>query len=269
MADTKISNLPSSTTPLAGTEVVPLVQSGATKQVSIENLTNGRTVLVEKLGVGTDTPNATPMIHVYGGTPRIWAEYDSAGSLLEIGSDSASSFIYNRNNQPLDFGVNNALKWQLTTAGSLTQKVASTGIDFTANTPASGMTSQLLNWYEEGTWTPVAYGTTSAGTGTYVAQSGKYTRIGNSVHFTLSIAWTAHSGTGDLRISGLPFTSDANGAALSVWSYTLGFSGQLTAYVASSNTFIVLEGISNNAASTPVGMDTNVGGLNISGCYFI
>jgi hypothetical protein len=44
MADTKISALPASTTPLAGTEVLPIVQGGATKQVSVANLTAGRAV---------------------------------------------------------------------------------------------------------------------------------------------------------------------------------------------------------------------------------
>lgn len=42
MADTKISALPASTTPLAGTEVLPIVQGGATRQVSVANLTAGR-----------------------------------------------------------------------------------------------------------------------------------------------------------------------------------------------------------------------------------
>jgi hypothetical protein len=44
MADTKISALPASTTPLAGTEVLPIVQSGSTKQVSVANLTAGRAI---------------------------------------------------------------------------------------------------------------------------------------------------------------------------------------------------------------------------------
>lgn len=39
MADLKISQLSSATTPLAGTEVVPLVQSGATKKVAVDDLT--------------------------------------------------------------------------------------------------------------------------------------------------------------------------------------------------------------------------------------
>jgi hypothetical protein len=44
MADLKISALTASTTPLAGTEVLPIVQSGTTKQVSVANLTAGRSV---------------------------------------------------------------------------------------------------------------------------------------------------------------------------------------------------------------------------------
>jgi len=44
MADTKISALTASTTPLAGTEVLPIVQSGTTKQVSVANLTAGRVI---------------------------------------------------------------------------------------------------------------------------------------------------------------------------------------------------------------------------------
>ena len=44
MADVKISALPASTTPLAGTEVLPIVQGTTTKQVSVANLTAGRTV---------------------------------------------------------------------------------------------------------------------------------------------------------------------------------------------------------------------------------
>ena len=44
MADAKISALPASTTPLAGTEVLPIVQSSTTKKVSVSDLTAGRSV---------------------------------------------------------------------------------------------------------------------------------------------------------------------------------------------------------------------------------
>jgi hypothetical protein len=42
MADKKISALTSATTPLAGTEVLPIVQSNETVKVSIDNLTTGK-----------------------------------------------------------------------------------------------------------------------------------------------------------------------------------------------------------------------------------
>jgi len=44
MANSKISALTSATTPLAGTEVLPVVQSSTTKQVSVADLTSGRAV---------------------------------------------------------------------------------------------------------------------------------------------------------------------------------------------------------------------------------
>lgn len=44
MADSKISALPAATTPLAGTEVLPIVQASTTRQVSVANLTAGRAI---------------------------------------------------------------------------------------------------------------------------------------------------------------------------------------------------------------------------------
>lgn len=45
MADLKISQLPAATTPLAGTEVLPIVQTGTTKQVSVDNVIASRASL--------------------------------------------------------------------------------------------------------------------------------------------------------------------------------------------------------------------------------
>jgi hypothetical protein len=53
MADTKISALPASTTPLAGTEVLPIVQSSTTRQVSVANLTAGRAISATQLTLTT------------------------------------------------------------------------------------------------------------------------------------------------------------------------------------------------------------------------
>lgn len=53
MADTKISALTASTTPLAGTEVLPIVQGGVTKQVSVADLTAGRAISATQLTLST------------------------------------------------------------------------------------------------------------------------------------------------------------------------------------------------------------------------
>ena len=53
MADLKISALTASTTPLAGTEVLPIVQSSTTKQVSVANLTAGRAISATQITLTT------------------------------------------------------------------------------------------------------------------------------------------------------------------------------------------------------------------------
>ena len=82
------------------------------------------------------------------------------------------------------------------------------GIDFSANSNAGGMTGEVLNDYEEGTWTPTWGSLGTAPTCTYVAQHGAYTKIGRVVHITCYVETTAASGgSGILTIAGLPFAA--------------------------------------------------------------
>ena len=87
------------------------------------------------------------------------------------------------------------------------------GIDFSATSDAGGMTSELLDDYEEGTFTPTYSFSSSTGTFTYDAQIGRYTKIGNRCFFSVIVRSTGHSGTtnGLFRIANLPFNvlSDA------------------------------------------------------------
>jgi hypothetical protein len=80
------------------------------------------------------------------------------------------------------------------------------GIDFSA-TPGTG-TSELFADYEEGTFTP-AYQTSNSDI-TYSAGTnvnGKYTKVGNTVFFSLMIRGNITGGTGSLRITGLPYAA--------------------------------------------------------------
>lgn len=79
MADKKISALPAATTPLGGTEVLPIVQGGTTDKVSVENLTKGRAVEVTRLlanGAFDANPPSTssvPIVRVNeGGALSLW-----------------------------------------------------------------------------------------------------------------------------------------------------------------------------------------------------
>lgn len=58
MADLKISQLTGATTPLAGTEVLPVVQSSSTVKVAVSDLTSGRTVDMNIGLVNTTTARA-------------------------------------------------------------------------------------------------------------------------------------------------------------------------------------------------------------------
>ena len=72
----------------------------------------------------------------------------------------------------------------------------------------SATAANLLDDYEEGTWTPVLTGTTSlSGTQTYGNTSGKYCKVGAMVFCHMTIGLTAKATiSGSLVITGLPFT---------------------------------------------------------------
>lgn len=123
----------------------------------------------------------------------------------------------------------------------------------------------------QGTFTPTSRGSTSAGAGTYTSQSGTYTISGGRLHFELQIAWSAHTGTGDLWIEGLPFAPKAAipTVALSVMHAGLatGAGTQLAAQVPTGETRIYLFGIATGAGATAVAVDTVVSMLRIAGSY--
>lgn len=78
MADLKISQLTGATTPLAGTEVLPIVQSSTTKKVTVADLTEGRAISAASLNLTT-----TPLPIASGGTalataPPMFAAYSDS-----------------------------------------------------------------------------------------------------------------------------------------------------------------------------------------------
>ena len=185
MANTKISALTSATTPLAGTEVLPIVQSSATVKVATNDLT-----------VRNIRANATTgILQVTGpaaASTRVMTVPDA--NFTAARTDAAQSFTGN----------------QTLSTGNLIIGTSGQGIDFSATSHPAGMTSELLADYEEGTWTPIFLPETNSFTSiTYNTQSGRYTKIGRVVYFDFSLrtaSLTIGTATDALRISGLPFT---------------------------------------------------------------
>lgn len=101
-------------------------------------------------------------------------------------------------------------------AGLTSDGTKVTQIAFPATQVPSG-NANTLDDYEEGTFTPTLFGSTTPGSPTYVAQIGKYTKIGNLVtyHIYVEISNGGATTAGNWKIGGLPFTptSDWNGGS--------------------------------------------------------
>ena len=99
----------------------------------------------------------------------------------------------------------------ITSEGNIKIYRSGAGIDFsvTDDSGSSGTTnvSELLDDYEEGDWIPTMFGSTTAGTTTYTHQTGHYTKIGNRVIVSGTVAATTSGASGDLRIGNFPFVA--------------------------------------------------------------
>tara|TARA_R100001594_G_scaffold82528_1_gene117045 strand:+ start:67 stop:1044 length:978 start_codon:yes stop_codon:yes gene_type:complete len=93
--------------------------------------------------------------------------------------------------------------------GDLVIGTAGHGIDFSVNTGTAGMDSELLDFYEEGSWTP-AFNSNDNG-GTFPVST--YIRVGRLVCVTLHATVGGGSDSSGFKITGLPFAPDKNGCA--------------------------------------------------------
>lgn len=160
--------------------------------------------------------------------------------------------------------------------GNATPSTSGAGVTFPATQSAS-TDANTLDDYEEGTFTPTVEGTTSAGTGTYAANGrlGIYTKIGNSVTVQIILSWTAHTGTGNINITGLPFTCKALYSASTTplsYNLTLPVNAYLLAAVSQNSTTIELyqkNVLSGGGVWGGVAMDTNVDALLINVTYTV
>jgi len=317
MSNSKISALTFATT-VAGSEVLPIVQSSATVKVSIANLTPGLgTITAAKGGTGqtsyavgdllyADTTTtlaklpdvATGNALISGGvsTAPSWGKIGlttHVSGVLPVanGGTNASTASITSFNNITGYSASGATGTTSTnlvfstspsittptlvgnvnlSTGNITQGTAAKGFNFTANTPAAGMTSQLLNWYETGTFTPTYFGSSTAGTTTYTLQSGTYTRTGNVLYYNIRIAWSNATGTGNGTIGGFPYSAQNAYHTTSILpsDYTLTALNIMSARIGFGNTMDLFQTPVGGGTQTAVGMDT-AAELTITGFYLI
>lgn len=300
MTNKKISALTGATTPLAGTELIPVVQSSATVSATPAQITGSGNYVgkFSSLGVGISANDATgAKVATNGGFITYAGAIANAPTAASVVLDQQSGGVAR-------LMASGASTWSATLAinpyggqivmggtsptgsekfkvvgdtefntGNLIQGTAAKGINFTANTPLAGKTSQLLNWYEEGTFTPVISGDSGAGVGTYTTQTGYYTRIGRQVTVEIVLAWTAHTGVGNILVAGLPFTCNTGSqSAATIMAYNLSLTPlyYLIGRVRANSTLIdVLQSPTGGGAWIPVPIDTNVDALVVTVSYFV
>jgi hypothetical protein len=113
---------------------------------------------------------------------------------------------------------------------------AGKGVDFSSNSHAAGMTSELLDDYEEGTWTP-NQGAGLTVTGAF-SSSGTYTKIGRQVTVTgqLNGATSISASSAGVLCSNLPFSATIDGSGT---SHNVSLSSGGVVYVSATSVYAV------------------------------
>jgi hypothetical protein len=162
------------------------------------------------------------------------------------------------------------------TDGNLVIGTAGKGIDFSAVTGGTGTaTGNVLDDYEEGTWTPAfAYSTAGTSSFGYNDQVGHYVKVGDIVHFQSNVrlnAFTKGTGSGSFLLTGFPYTAHNTGgyahAQVSISLYGWTFSNIPVASVIDNTTYCHINTMSSNAIFSPIADPDSASMVWITGTY--
>ena len=133
-----------------------------------------------------------------------------ADSDVDGASEYAGYVQYKHSNDELVLGAAASARVQVrqheveVVDGDLVIGTSGHGIQFDVNGSGS---DQLLNDYEEGTWTPTLTGT-SGGSDSWSTREGTYTKIGNRVFARFRLSNYGGNLSGYIRLTGLPFNTN-------------------------------------------------------------
>lgn len=210
----------------------------------------------------------TNAINIYcgaNGHVQIIGGYSSATNYAYINGAAATASVSIIGKQT--YNTTGVVRVSMTVDGTQ----ISNGIQFPA-TQVPSSNANTLDDYEEGTFTPTIVGVTTPGVGTYTVQIGRYTKIGREVFFDLEVAVSAHTGTGAMRVAGLPFTANSVAfAAVSAYpnNVTLTAGNVISPLLVAGQSYIsVNQTPTGGGSATNVAIDTSCD-LIISGRYSV
>jgi hypothetical protein len=247
------------------------------------------------VGIGTSSPEKP--LHVKGASAtyvRIESTSAAQNAMLDIKSTVATWSIgqnavktdgslefYNGASTPIFFTTSGAVTVgaDLTLTDGNLVVAAGHGIDFSAQTgTATGTTtSELLDSYEEGTWTPVAADDVSGGNESPTTGYGSYVKVGQLVYVQFNISnidTTGLTSGNNIYFTGLPFaTKSVTGNAKYTGTAHMSlvtFSGSPMLNVSETQTALsILEVISGAGSDSVIVSELVSGSSDVHGnlCY--
>jgi len=238
-----------------GVTVTGRLDVGTINATGVSTFTSGPIFI----GSGTSTGTASQPLQVTGGayiSGNVGINSTSPGAKLDVADSGASGSVIRSRVTTNNGGylAYEALNSSGTSVFSVTHNgrinlsenivfASGQGLDFsaTANSSSGTMTSELLNDYEEGTWTP--YWSNINGTNLFVNNDltiyhANYVRINDTcfyqAHFTSDSSFSYNTGiTGSTQafIAGLPFSPKTTpGGSAGYYGGYCGYYGGLTSY---------------------------------------
>jgi hypothetical protein len=231
------------------------------------------------VGIGSDNP--TEKLDVNGGL-KVYANTNIATfKNNQLRSDAAGAYYFDHGTTGQSFTFRTSTSSSLDTTGPSVTSAGNIsfpsgkGIDFSADGNASGMTSELLDDYEEGTFTPIVRGRTTAGTATYGRTAvGKYTKVGRMVDVMIDMVFSGSTGGGNIEIAGLPYAAHTGPYVRFAGDVTLltagiSWSNQIACYINDTNSHFWITNTPTSGNYTFVNINSNTTEILIHCTYMV